>query len=280
MELFCCDEASMRKVLEIDIKNLPSNTNVKVTMGSAFEPMDTGWVVIPPMAQMVGDIAVINVSGAMVAGAAGWRRLFGAIGYEDIKSAVVEAVGKSEVNGIMMYYDTPGGSVNGLKQTADLLRQVGKIKPMNAYAAQAASAGYWLASSSGKIFSDDMNLIGSIGTIMQTVDYTKANENEGIKFHIFKSGALKMAGNPNEPLSDEAKAHFQELVDDMTAVFYKAVAQGRGGNAATLRQTFGDGRVMTAPRALAGGLIDGLGGTAAALSDLRSRITSTKSKGK
>lgn len=280
MEVFACDEASMRKVLDIDMKNVPGNTVFGDVCASAFKGVDAGWVTLPPMAQMVNDVAVIQVAGPLVAGNAGWRRMFGVIGYEEIKAAVVEAVSRPDVNGILMHFDTPGGAVNGVKPTAEVIRQAGRMKPIVGYAATAASAGYWLASATSKIFADDLSMIGSIGTIMQFVDLTKMNEQNGVSYNIFKSGSLKMAGNPNEPMSDAAKEQFQQVVDDMNAIFYKSVATYRKTTSAQLRGNFGDGRAVVAPRALAGGLIDGLGGTGAAMSELRAQINARFAKTK
>lgn len=280
MEVYACDEASMRKVLDIDMSKVPGNTNFGDVCASAFKPVDAGWVTLPPMAQMVNDVAVIQVAGPLVAGNAGWRRMFGVIGYEEIKGAVVEAAMRPDVNGILMHFDTPGGAVNGVKPTGDLIKEVGRMKPVVGYAATAASAGYWLASQTSKIFADDLSMIGSIGTIMQFVDLTERNKAEGVQYNIFKSGSLKMAGNPNEPMSDAAKEQFQQVVDDMNAIFYKNVASARRTTPSQLKANFGDGRAVVAARALAGGLIDGLGGQGAAMRNLREQINARFAKAK
>ena len=263
MEFWMGDECSAQKYASLmmnppvdKIKNAPM-------LASAFEA-DRYWG-LPAMAQMSGDVAVIKIAGNLIAGEAGWRRAFGYVGYEDIKGAVIEALGMNEVKSIMLYMDTPGGMVNGVESTTRMIREAGKVKPVTAFAATAASAGYWLASAAQYVVADNTSVLGSLGSIMQFVNLVDYYAKEGIKYHIFKSGTLKMAGNPNEEMSDEAKKYFQEQVDDMTTIFYSTIAKNRGRDMSTMRSEFGDGRSVLGARALAGGLIDELGGMGVAL---------------
>lgn len=282
MELYCCsDEIVLQKLAEAEAKATPAELAKlpdlkrlpEVLAASSFETVDLGWFKVPAVAQLTDGIAIIKVEGAMVAGNAGYKRLYGVMGYEDIKAAVVEAQQRNDVKGILMMYNTPGGSVSSLKTTAEFLKSASLAgKPMVGYAVTAASAGYWLASATGKLYADDMSMLGSIGTIMQVVSYKKAAANAGIEYNVFKSGSLKMAGNPNEELSEEAKEYFQGLVDDMSAMFYASISTMRGKSAVKLRKDFGDGRSVLGVRALAGGLVDDLSGLSGAMKDLRKKI--------
>lgn len=265
-EFWCGDECAAQAYAvqtlrpPVDLTKLRENPQAHV---SAFEP-DRYWGT-PAMAQMSGDTAIIKVSGSMIAGEAGWRRAFGYTGYEDLKGALVEAVGKAEVKSILLYMDTPGGMVNGVEGTARLIREVSKVKPVVAYAATAASAGYWLASAAEYIVADNTSMLGSLGSIIQLVNLVDAYAKDGIKFYTYKSGSLKMAGNDKEEMTEEASKYFQQQVEDMTAIFYAGIAKYRNMDVNTLRSDFGDGRSVLAARALAGGLIDEIGGTGEAL---------------
>lgn len=277
MEFWCGDECAAQRHVIMSLKPpLERIAAAPVQAVSAFEE-DRYWG-IPAMAQMSGSTAIVKVAGNLVAGQAGWKRAFGYIGYEDIKGAMVEVVGKSEVKSVVVYYDTNGGHVNGVEGTARMLREVTKLKPVVAYAATAASAGYWLASASDYIVADNTSILASLGSIVQLVNLVDAYAKDGIKFHTFKSGKLKMAGNAQEEMSEEAKTYFQQQVMDMTAIFYDSIARYRGMDVARMRADFGDGQAVLGARALAGGLIDELGGLGAALakaSELASQRSST-----
>jgi protease-4 len=102
-------------------------------------------------------------------------------------------------------------------------------------------------------------MLGSVGAVIQLRNVVKAMEEEGVKVYTFKSGSLKMAGNPYEELTDEAKEHYQKLVDANAEVFIKNVAAARGLSADKVKKSVGDGRTMLAREALQNRLIDKIG---------------------
>lgn len=281
MNIWCGDEALAHiyaKSLRDGPNPLARSRDAKLVMashGSCFEEEDDGWFVLPPIAQVQGNMAIIKVAGGLIPGEAGWRRAYGMLGYEDIKRAFVESASRNDIQGILMYVDSPGGSTNGLKATSEFIKSYSaSVKPVVAFAANAASAGYWLASSAQAIVADETATMASIGTVLQLVDYTAANEKEGVRFNIFKSGSLKMAGNPNEELSPEAAALFQGIVDDLTAIFMNAVATNRGMSYEVVKARFGDGRHMLGGRATAMGLADQVGYMSDAVMKLQGLINS------
>ena len=70
-------------------------------------------------------------------------------------------------------------------------------------------------------------------------------------------GGHKTEGNDTAPLSDDGRAHMQEMVDDIYGMFVRDVARGRGVSEAVARsETFGQGRVYLAARAQERGMID------------------------
>lgn len=278
MEIWCGDECAAQRHVLLSMKPPPLEriAAAPAQAVSAFED-DRYWG-IPAMAQMSGGVAIVKIAGNLVAGQAGWKRAFGYVGYEDIKGALAEVVAKPEVKAVVAYYDTNGGHVNGVEGTARMLREVSKLKPVVGYAATAASAGYWLASASDYIVADNTSILASLGSIIQLVNLVDAYAKEGIKFYTFKSGKLKMAGNAQEELSEDAAKYFQQQVMDMTAIFYDSIARYRGMDVNQLRADFGDGQSVLGARALAGGLIDQLGGLGVALAkanELASQRSST-----
>jgi capsid assembly protease len=62
--------------------------------------------------------------------------------------------------------------------------------------------------------------------------------------------------SPFEPLSDEARAHVQEVVDAAYRTFVADVAKGRGVSKSTVEANYGHGRVFTAGQALAARMVD------------------------
>lgn len=254
MELWLGSEESAKKYTDLVKAGPPEGWKPSVKC-SAFKSQPG----LPAVAQAAASTAIIKITGTLIAGEAGWMRMFGMLGYEEIKAAVYEVMTSDNYDSVVFYVDSPGGAVNGLQSTLSAMTQLAKMKPSAVYAANACSAAYWLSSGAGPIVADELSMLGSVGAVIQLRNVVKAMEEEGVKVHTFKSGTLKMAGNPYEELTDEAKEHYQKLVDANAEVFIKNIAAARGLGADKVKKSVGDGRTMLAREALQNRLIDKIG---------------------
>ena len=254
MELWLGSEESATKYAEL-LKAGPPEGWKPTMKCSAFKSQGG----LPPVGQAAASTAIIKIAGTLIAGEAGWMRMFGMLGYEEIKAAVYEVMTSDDFDSVVFYVDSPGGAVNGLQSTMTAMSQLAKMKPSAVYAANACSAAYWISVGAGPIVAGELSTLGSIGAVVQLRNVVKALDDDGVKVHTFKSGSLKMAGNPYEELSDEAKEHCQKMVDTCAEIFMKDVATARGLKQETLKKAVGDGRTMHAKEALQNRLIDKIG---------------------
>ena len=254
MELWLGSEESATKYAEL-LKAGPPEGWKPTMKCSAFKSQGG----LPPVGQAAASTAIIKIAGTLIAGEAGWMRMFGMLGYEEIKAAVYEVMTSDNFDSVVFYVDSPGGAVNGLQSAMTAMSQLAKMKPSAVYAANACSAAYWISVGAGPIVASELSMLGSIGAVIQLRTVVKALDDEGVKVHTFKSGSLKMAGNPYEELSDEAKEHYQKMVDTGAEAFMKDVATARGLKQETLKKAVGDGRTMHAKEALQHRLIDKIG---------------------
>jgi ClpP class serine protease len=81
-------------------------------------------------------------------------------------------------------------------------------------------------------------------------------EREGVKIDLISAGPFKTEDSRFGPLSDEARAHKQTLVDGYYEMFVDDVAQGRGTTTSTVEAAYGGGRMLLAKGALEAGMID------------------------
>jgi ClpP class serine protease len=81
-------------------------------------------------------------------------------------------------------------------------------------------------------------------------------EDMGLRVTVVSAGRYKAEGNPFAPLSDEAKANMQARVDEAYADFVRDVAAGRRVSQQKAREEFGQGRVVSARRAVELGMAD------------------------
>lgn len=171
-----------------------------------------------------------------------------------------QLVADDSVGAIVLDVDSPGGSVFGIQELADEIFRARGQKPIVAVAnSMAASAAYWIASAAESIVITPGGMAGSIGVIAAHDDLSGALEREGIKITLITAGKYKGEGHPAQPLTDEARAAMQDLVDGYYDSFVGAVARNRGVKAAEVRGGFGEGRVVGAKQAVALGLADSIG---------------------
>jgi protease-4 len=122
----------------------------------------------------------------------------------------------------------------------------------------AASGGYYAALAADRILAHPTTVTGSIGVVMLTVNAQGLLEKLGVAPLAIKSGEMKDAGSPFRKLTDQERAVFQSLIDEMFTRFVRLIVESRKLPEDRVRG-FADGRVYTAEQALALGLVDRLG---------------------
>lgn len=211
-------------------------------------------------ARTSGAVGVIPVYGVIMPRTNLMTLMSGGTSIEDLRSAFRDAVNDEAVGSIVFDVDSPGGAVDQVEEFATEIRDARGVKPMIAVSnTLMASAAYYLASQADEIVASPSSLTGSIGVYIEHVEYSKANELDGVTATFIRRPIAKADANGDEPLTDGAKAHLQQIVDDYYGQFTAAVAKGRGVTPAAVRAGYGEGRVLTAQRALSAGLVDRVG---------------------
>lgn len=177
-----------------------------------------------------------------------------------LRKGLRAAVADESVGAIVLDVDSPGGVVDGVPEMAEEIRAARARKPIVAVAnTMAASAAYWLAAQATEIVVAPSGRIGSIGVLAVHEEYSRMDEAMGITTTVVRAGRYKAEANPFEPLTAEAQAAIQEEVDAYYDMFVAAVAKGRDVKAATVRDGFGEGRVVMAKPAVKEGMADRVG---------------------
>lgn len=172
------------------------------------------------------------------------------------------AAADPEVGAIVMDIDSPGGSVFGVQELADVLAGIrGSGKRLVAVANNTAASGaYWIASQADELVVTPSGMVGSIGVIVPHQDTSAMAEKMGVKQEFITAGKYKAESHQDGPLTDEHRAHLQSMVDSYYGAFVRAVAKGRGLPVDTVRgAAFGEGRMLVAKDAVSGGMADSIG---------------------
>ena len=193
--------------------------------------------------------ALISVSGEL-----GKSRYWGTT-YSDIRENIIEAE-KEGVDRIVLEINSPGGFVDGVEETANIIRNT-KTETVARVSYMAASAAYWLACACDKIEATTaLASFGSIGVIVSYWDWKEHLEQAGIKEVIITS--TDAPKKYVDPATEEGRLEVIERLDKIHSVFVKRVAEGRNTTIDKVNKEFGQGAIVFADDALAKGMIDAI----------------------
>lgn len=165
------------------------------------------------------------------------------------------------VQAVVLSVNSPGGGVVESAEIHKKLEQIKQQRQIPIYVSMgtmAASGGYYIAAPADKIFALKETITGSIGVIMQGINYSELAEKVGIKFETIKSGPHKdMLGGTRNTTKEEF-AMLQEMIDEMYEDFVDVVESGRGMSEADVKKV-ADGRVLSGTQAMKAGLVDNIG---------------------
>ncbi len=144
----------------------------------------------------------------------------------EIQEYLDKALGSDDVRSILLYVDSPGGSVSGIDDLARNILAARAEKPVLAFIEDmGASGAYYLASQAQTVYSNAAAAVGSIGVYTYLDDWSERYATEGVKTHIVKHGKWKGIGligtkvteEQLEILSDEIRGYYELFVDAVAA---------------------------------------------------------------
>lgn len=164
------------------------------------------------------------------------------------------------IKAIILHVNSPGGGVAASQEMYEAIRKVRDSgKPViTSVSSLGASGAYYAACGGNIIVANPGSLVGSIGVIMNLMNFKEMAEKLGISETIIKSGELKDAGNPLKELSENDRKYFQDIVDNSYMQFLKVVSDNRKIEIEKLKE-YANGRVFTGIQAKEIGLVDSIG---------------------
>jgi protease-4 len=175
----------------------------------------------------------------------------------------------SSIKAILLHINSPGGGAAASQEIYHEVLRVRQEKHKKIIASiesVGASGAYYIASGCDRIYANDASVVGSIGVIMEWVNYGDLLRWAKLKNVTISKGELKDAGDPSRDLTPKEQAYFQSLVDNMYGQFVHDVATGRHTTDDKIKP-LATGQVWTGEQSLSLGLIDKVGGFRSALLD-------------
>lgn len=169
------------------------------------------------------------------------------------------------VKGVLVRVDSPGGGAAASQEIHDAIAALAQKMPVAvSMGGMAASGGLMVSVAGTRVFANPSTVTGSIGVRMDIPQVRGLLDKVGVGQETLTTAPYKDAGSWLHPLTREQREYFAAVLGDMHQQFVDIVARGRRMERAQAAQ-LADGRIFTGREALKAGLVDEMGGQAAAL---------------
>ncbi len=194
------------------------------------------------------SIVVVPIEGVM----------FKYYGVDDAADIIRAADDNPNIAGIILQFNTPGGSTQSLIQIEDALR--GRRKPCSAYIdGMCCSCGIYVASFCDKIYAaNPMCEVGSIGAYISLCNMEKLYENLGVKIiDVYPPESSKKNLPYRQALTGDTDLLVKEVLSPFAQHFQEIIKTNRPSIDLECDGIL-EGRIYFAKDAINNGLIDGL----------------------
>ena len=177
----------------------------------------------------------------------------------EVLEQIEEAGDNSNVKGVLLVVDSPGGAVAPSIEIAYAVKRLKEKKPVVVYAkGTIASGSYYASIWADEIMVNPGSMVGSIGVVMQGADMSGLMDTIGIKTQSVQAGKYKKVGTTDRPWTDYEVNELNKVIQGTYDMFTQDVAEARGLDIKK-RDLFANAHIFTAHQAKEVGLVDSLG---------------------
>lgn len=174
-----------------------------------------------------------------------------------LRTLLDRAEKRSDIKAVVLRINSGGGVATAGEEMAHYVKKF--TKPIVVSSASTnASAAYEISSQADYIFTSKTTAIGAIGVAMEVTDLSGLYEKLGIKIESITSTESKDSSYGNRPLTEEERAWYQDLVNQIDEDFVSVVAEGRHMDVSQVKG-LANGMTYTGFDAVENGLADEIG---------------------
>lgn len=185
------------------------------------------------------------------------------ISAQRINPALTRAFRDKKSKGVVLLINSPGGSpvqADLIRDRLLTLRQEYPDKKVVTVAEDMLTSGaYLIATGTESIYVNRSTVAGSIGVIMSGFGFDNILRRVGIERRLFTAGEHKAFLDPYTPVRKDDVARARTILNDTHRHFIDAVLESRGSRLRGEQKMLFNGDFWTGEKALALGLVDGIG---------------------
>jgi protease-4 len=180
---------------------------------------------------------------------------------EGIVAGMRAAFEDTGAQAVVLLINSPGGSPVQAGIVNDEIKRLRTKHKKPVYAVveeSCASAAYYIAAATDRIFVDKASIVGSIGVLMDGFGFTGLMDKLGVERRLMTAGENKGFLDPFSPQTEKHRVFAQSMLDQVHLQFIEAVKAGRGKRLKDTPELF-SGLFWTGQQAVELGMADQLG---------------------
>jgi protease-4 len=143
---------------------------------------------------------------------------------------LAEAEADPSVKAIVLRVNSPGGTVScsdAMYQIVVRFKRRSHKPVVSSIQEVGASGAYYVSCSADRIVAQPTSIVGSIGVIFESMEFSGTLDKIGARAWAITSGPLKDMGSPFKPLNDNERDVMQQMVNEYFSRFIEIVRSNR-----------------------------------------------------
>jgi signal peptide peptidase SppA len=224
----------------------------------AFDTLEISQAGLSPDVTIINNVAILRIEGVITQKADIFTMIFGGATLDTLTADFKALVDNEAIDTIVMDIDSPGGTVAGVQDFANLIFEAREQKTIISISSSImTSAAMWIgAAAEHVLISCGTVVTGSIGVLTTHVDISQLQADLGIKTTEITAGKEKRVASSFSPLSDHGRSVLQGQVDKIMEAFVGDIAKFRGVSEQEVKSNMADGKTFIGDNAVKAGLVD------------------------
>lgn len=257
--LWAIQETELRKVemlystFAVDLlASLEKDSNL------AFDGLEVSQTGLSPDVTIMNNIGVLRIEGVITEKTDIFTMLFGGAALDSLTTDFKFLMENEQVDTIVLDIGSPGGTVSGVQEFANLIFDSRDKKKIIAISSSVMmSAAMWIGAAAEHVFVTGGTVsTGSIGVLQTHVDTSLLEASAGLVVTEITAGREKRIASTHAPLSDVGRSVLQAQVEKVMDAFVGDIATFRGVSEQEARSNMADGKVFIGDNAVKAGLVD------------------------
>ncbi len=207
---------------------------------------------------IINNIGILRIEGVITQKANFFTMFFGGATLDTLTEDFKALIENEQIDTIVIDIDSPGGTVSGTQEFANLIFEAREQKKIYAISSSMmTSAAMWIgAAAEHVLISGGTVTTGSIGVLTTHIDTSLLEATVGITVTEITAGRDKRIASTHAPLTDAGRSVLQGQVNKVMEAFVGDIAKFRGVSEQEARSNMADGKVFIGDNAVKANLVD------------------------